>query len=104
MQRCFRLGGVSVQRPSVHDAASLVYIRQGGNSHIKPAVIEQLRRSAVFEDVAGENEETYINYNDGVETRPIFALQATKNYLRRSAFRSRKGAVGRRRMRIRWRS
>ena len=74
-----------LSEPSVRDAASLVYVRQGGNSHLQPEVIEQLRRSGVFEDVAGENEETYINYNDGVETRPIFALQATKNYFTRAS-------------------
>jgi putative ABC transport system permease protein len=69
-----------LSEPSVRDAKSLAYVRQGGNSHVLPAVIEQLRQSGVFDDVAGENEETFINFNDGVETRRVFALQATKNY------------------------
>jgi len=69
-----------LSQPSVRDAASLVYVRQGGNSHMEPATIEQLRRSRVFEDVAGENEESFINFNNGVETRRIFAMQATRNY------------------------
>jgi predicted permease len=69
-----------LSQPSVRDAGSIVYLRQGGNSHMQPATIDQLRRSGVFEDVAGENEETFINFNDGADTRRIFALQATKNY------------------------
>jgi predicted permease len=66
--------------PSVRDAKSVVYLRQGGNSHVEPAVIEELRRSGMFQDAAGDNYETYINFNNGAETRRIFAVQATKNY------------------------
>lgn len=69
-----------LSQPSVRDANSVVYLRQGGNSHMQPETIDALRRSGVFEDVAGENEETFINFNDGSETRRMFALQATKNY------------------------
>jgi predicted permease len=69
-----------LSQPSVRDAKSVVYLRQDGNSHMQPATIDLLRRGGVFEDVAGENEETFINFNDGSETRRIFALQATKNY------------------------
>ncbi len=66
--------------PSVRDAGSLVYVREGGNSHVMPETIEALRRSGVFEDVTGENEESFINFNDGTETRRIYALQATGNF------------------------
>ena len=69
-----------LSEPSVRDAPSLVYVRQGGNSHMLPATIEALRHSGVFQDVAGENEETFINFNDGSETRRVFAVQATMNY------------------------
>jgi putative ABC transport system permease protein len=69
-----------LSEPSVRDARSLVYVQQEGNSHVQPAVIEQLRRSGVFQDVAGENEETFINFNNGTETRRVFALQATRNF------------------------
>jgi predicted permease len=69
-----------LSEPSVRDAKSLVYVRQGGNSHVQPEVIDELRRSGVFEDVMGENEETFINFNNGVETRRIFAVQGTKNF------------------------
>ncbi|MGA3235798.1 MAG: ABC transporter permease [Bryobacteraceae bacterium] len=69
-----------LSQPSVRDASSLVYVRHGGNSHMLPATIEALRHSGVFQDVAGENEETFINFNNGSETRRIFAVQATRNY------------------------
>ena len=69
-----------LSEPSVRDAKSLAYVRQGGNSHVLPAVIDQFRRSGFFEDVVGENEETFINFSDGVETRRMYALQATRNY------------------------
>ena len=69
-----------LSEPSVRDPASLVYVRQGGNSHVRPEVIDLLRRSGLFDEVAGENEESFINFNNGVETRRIFAMQATKNF------------------------
>jgi predicted permease len=69
-----------LSEPSVRDAKSLAYVRQGGNSHMLPATVEALRHSDVFQDIAGENEETFINFNDGSETRRIFAVQATMNY------------------------
>ena len=69
-----------LSEPSVREAKSVVYVQQGGNSHMQPAGLDGLRRSGLFEDVAGENEESFINFNNGTETRRIFALQATKNY------------------------
>ncbi len=66
--------------PSVRDASSLVSVRLGGNSHAKPQAVDFVRSSGAFQDVAGENEETFINWNDGAETRPIFAVVTTKNY------------------------
>jgi len=69
-----------LSEPSVTDAGSLVSIRMGGSSHVKPQAIEFLRKSGVFRDVAGENEETFINWNDGVETHRIFSVCTTKNY------------------------
>ena len=69
-----------LSEPSVRDAGSIAHITLGGNSHADPNVVEFLRGSNVFQDVAGENEETYINWNDGQETRPVFAVQTTRNY------------------------
>ena len=47
---------------------------------MQPATVDFLRLSGIVEDVAGENEETFINYYDGVQTQRVFAVQATKNY------------------------
>lgn len=69
-----------LSEPSVHDARSLVYVRQGGNSHVLPQTIDDLRRSGVFQDVVGENDENFINFDNGTETRQIFAAQATQNF------------------------
>ena len=67
-------------RPSVRDAASLVYVRLAGNSHSSRQVLEFLASSGLFADVAGENEEITANYNDGVETHPVSGVFTTKNY------------------------
>jgi predicted permease len=66
--------------PSVRDAGTVVYVRQGGNSHVLPATLDDLQQSGVFEDVAGENDEGFINFDNGVETKRAFATQATKNF------------------------
>ncbi|MCX6636215.1 MAG: ABC transporter permease [Acidobacteria bacterium] len=66
--------------PSVADTGSLVSIQLGGNSHARVRAVEFMRDSGVFRDVAGENEETFINWNDGAQTRPIFGVVTTKNY------------------------
>ncbi|MGA3043071.1 MAG: ABC transporter permease, partial [Bryobacteraceae bacterium] len=67
-------------QPSVTNPASVVSVRLGGNSHANKEVVEFIRSSGLFQDVAGENEETFINWNDGADTRQIFAVQITKNY------------------------
>ena len=70
-----------MSEPSVKDAASLVHIRLGGASHVKPEILEFVRSTGVFQDVAGENAgDTFINWNDGRETRRIFCVQTTLNY------------------------
>jgi predicted permease len=69
-----------LSEPSVTDPKSLVYVQLGGNSDAPPRAIEYLRQSGVFQDVAAEAIESYINWNNGAETRPVFAVQATKNY------------------------
>ena len=66
--------------PSVRDPASLVSVRVGGSSNSKPAAVEFIRQSGLFQDVVGENEESLVNWNDGTETRQIFGVYTTKNY------------------------
>jgi predicted permease len=69
-----------LSEPSIADARSVVLVKFGGNSHAKKEVVEFVRASGLFQDVVGENEENYINWNDGAETRQIFAVELTKNY------------------------
>jgi predicted permease len=69
-----------LSEPSVTDARSVVSIWLGGSSHSKKEVVEFVRSSVLFQDVVGENEEAYINWNDGAETRQISAVLLTKNY------------------------
>ncbi len=67
-------------QPSVQDANSLVSIRLGGNSNSPEEAIDFLRRSSLFQDVAGENLEAFSNFNDGTETHRLFSVYTTKNY------------------------
>ena len=70
-----------MSEPSVKDPASLVHIRLGGASHVKPEILEFVRGSGAFQDVVGENAgDTFINWDDGRETRRIFCVQTTMNY------------------------
>jgi predicted permease len=66
--------------PSVKDASSLVYLRVGGNTHSSIRVLEFIRDSKLFDAVAGVDVESYVNWNNGSETRPIFGAFTTKNY------------------------
>jgi predicted permease len=69
-----------LSEPSVSGARSVVSVQMGGNSHSRKEVVEFVRASGLFQDVVGENEEAYINWDDGAETRQIFAMLLTKNY------------------------
>ena len=50
------------------------------SNHVKQRAIDFIDTSGVFRDVAGENWESFSNWNDGQETRRIFTVQTTKNY------------------------
>ncbi len=69
-----------LSEPSVRDAGSVVYIRQDGNSHMPQATLDALRRTGIFAGIAGEKEESFINFNNGTETRRIFAMQASPDF------------------------
>lgn len=66
--------------PSVRDASSLVYIRLNGSSHQLEPAVRFVESSGLFESVTGEREEAYLNWNDGRETRRVFALFGRPNY------------------------
>src|SRR5580704_719603 len=67
-------------QPSVRDPGSLVSVRLAGNSHSTTQALDFLASSGLFAAVAGENEESIANFNDGAETRPVFSVFTTKNY------------------------
>jgi len=67
-------------QPSVTDAQTVVSVVLAGNSHARKAVVDFVRASGLFHEVVGENEETFINFDDGTETRQIFSVQTTKNF------------------------
>ncbi len=69
-----------LSEPSVREAGSLLSVRLGGNSHARHPVVAFLGDSGVFQEVAGENGETFVNWNDGAETQRIFSVITTKNY------------------------
>src|SRR5262245_55366395 len=69
-----------LSQPSVSDVSSLVNVRVGGNSAAEPRVFDFVQRSGVFQDLVGENEETFLNWSDGRETHRIFAVVTSKNY------------------------
>jgi predicted permease len=69
-----------LSQPSVRDASTVVNVREGDNSHLDPQTFDFIRRSGLFEDMAGDFNETFVNWNDGRETHRLFACATTKNY------------------------
>jgi predicted permease len=69
-----------LSEPSVTDGASLVYVQFNDSSHADKQQMEIAREAKLFADVAGENEESLVNWNNGHETRPIFSTVTTKNF------------------------
>jgi predicted permease len=66
--------------PSITEPDRWMGIRLGGSSHASPDVVEALRASGVFAAVAGEREESSLNWDDGSETRPLHAVDTTPDY------------------------
>jgi hypothetical protein len=66
-------------QPSARDAQSLVSV-QLGNSRAPETLIDTLRTSGLFADVAGENIESFANFSDGTETIQISNDYTTQNY------------------------
>jgi hypothetical protein len=70
-----------LSQPSVTNPGSVVSLKLGGNSHANKEVVDFVRASGLFQDVVGENEEVFINWNDGAETRQIFCRAAHQELL-----------------------
>lgn len=66
--------------PSIVEPDAWVGIRLGGSSHAPRPVVEALRRSGTFREVVGEREEASLNWDSGTETRPLYAIDTTRNY------------------------
>jgi predicted permease len=71
---------VLFSRPSVRDASSILALRVGGSSHATQSGWRQLRDSHIFEDLAGENEESETNWRHGSVTERLYAVRVTDNY------------------------
>ncbi len=69
-----------LSQPSVSNPATLAQARIGNSSHSSQEALEFIRRANVFADVAGERNNSSVNWNDGQETRHVFAVEASKNY------------------------
>ena len=65
--------------PSARDPKSLVVVRLG-NSLAREPLIDSLRASGLFAEVAGENTQKLANFNDGTATIQIYDAYTTKNY------------------------
>ena len=66
--------------PSIAAPDEWVGLRLGGSSHAPRPVVEDLRRSGVFREVVGEREEASLNWDTGTDTRPLYAMDTTRNY------------------------
>src|SRR5205085_9009806 len=71
---------VLFSRPSVRDASSLLALRIGGGSHAHQSDWRQLRDARIFDDLAGENEESDTNWRHGDVTERLHAVRVTDNY------------------------
>ena len=69
-----------LSEPSLTDPSSVVQVRVGGNSAAEPRIFDFVQRSGIFRDLVGENEETFLNWNDGSDTHRIFGVVTSKNY------------------------
>ena len=66
--------------PSIVAPDEWLGIRLGGSSHAPRPVVEDLRRSGTFREVVGEREEASLNWDTGTDTRPLYAVDTTRNY------------------------
>lgn len=71
---------VLLATPTIVAPDEWVGLRLGGSSHAARPVVEDLRRSGAFREVVGEREESSVNWDTGAETRPLYAVDTTRNY------------------------
>src|SRR5205814_1315382 len=71
---------VLFSRPSVREAGSIIGIRVGGGSHAAQPTWRFLRDAAIFDGIAGENEESETNWRRRDVTDRLHAVRVTDNY------------------------
>ena len=67
-------------QPSVRDPQTLLHLRIGGNSHSPLREYRFLRDARIFDGLAGENEESEVNWRHGNGTDRLFAVRVTDNF------------------------
>jgi len=65
-------------KPSCRRPETLVNMRLGGNSHSPMREYRFIRDARMFEGLAGEREESEVNWRNGGQTRRLFAMRVTE--------------------------
>jgi predicted permease len=71
---------VLFSQPSVRDAQTLAHIEIGGNSHVYMRDYRFLRDAHIFDGLAGENEETEVNWLHGDRTDRLHSVRVTDDF------------------------
>jgi predicted permease len=72
--------GLLFNQPSSRDAATLAAIRIGGNSHAPVSDYRFLREAKLFDDLAGINPESQMNWRNGDQNRSLWTTTVTSNF------------------------
>jgi predicted permease len=71
---------VLFSQPSVRDPQTLLHLRIGGSSHSPMREYRFLRDARIFEGLAGENEESEVNWRHGDATSRLVGVRVTDNF------------------------
>lgn len=71
---------VLFSQPSVRDPRTLLHLQIGGNSDAPMREYRFVRDARIFEGLAGENEESEVNWRHGDATSRLFAVRVTDNF------------------------
>jgi predicted permease len=71
---------VMFSEPSVREPGTLLAVRLGGNSHAPLREYRFVRDSGIFNGIAGENEESEVNWRHGDAIDRLFVVRVTDNF------------------------
>jgi predicted permease len=71
---------VLFSQPSVRSPRTLLHLQIGGSSHAPMREYRFLRDARIFEGLAGEHEESEVNWRHGDATSRLFAVRVTDNF------------------------